>query len=556
VAALLSGRDAVLKVSGITKAFGGRPVLDGVSFVLNDGELGGLIGPSGAGKTTLLRIIAGEERADVGSVLLPPGRRLGYLRQGYAGQETRPLRALFPALFTEQASEDELAALAARMAAEADPDCAAALADAYANALARLEDHAAGDEIEAARRALGLRPVAPDEPIAALSGGEQTKLGLLAVLAARPHVLLLDEPTNNLDIAGLEWLDAFLDRFTGPVLLVSHDRAFLDDHAAAVLELDPATGRLEVFPGGYSDYAEEKARRHAELWARYGRRQRRERRIRQAIGDLKGRAQRTENRTPHFHYRKRAAKVARRAVTLQRRLERERESDEHIDKPVKLPFRVRADIAEGERAGARLIATEGLVLAAGGRTLLSGVDFVIGWGERVALMGPNGSGKTTFLRALLGEHPPAAGGIYRSPAARPGYLPQGSGGMAGDDPAVAGATPLEIIRRLIPLAEAEARRFLHRFLFTSDQALTPLARLSYGERRRLDLARLVVAGANLLLLDEPTNHLDIPAREAFEAALESFSGTVLVVSHDRYFVKRFAERVLVIEDGHVRLSLA
>jgi ATP-binding cassette subfamily F protein 3 len=317
---------------------------------------------------------------------------------------------------------------------------------------------------------------------------------------------------------------------------------------ATILELDPATGRLEAFAGNYSDYAEEKAWRHEEQWARYRRQQKHERRVEAAIADLKARAQRTENRTINFYFKKRAAKVARRAVTLQRRLQRELDSVAHVDKPIRLPHRVRAEITEGQRAGARMVAAERLGVSAGGRTLLRDVDLVIGWGERIALVGPNGSGKTTLLRTLLGEQPPAAGDLRVAPSVRVGYLPQD--GRRAED-AADGATPLEVIRRATPFAEGEARRFLHRFLFAGDQPLTPIARLSYGERRRLDLARLVVTGANLLLLDEPTNHLDIQSREAFESALDAFEGAVLVVTHDRYFIARYAERVLVIEDGRL-----
>lgn len=538
----------MLKVSGITEGFGGRTVLDGVSFMVNAGECAAVIGPSGGGKTTLLRIVVGDEPPDAGSVETAPGLRVGYLRQGYAGSERCAVGALFPALFAATGGETDVETLAARLATEADPERAAALSDAYALALARLESAARGDDVPAAWKDLGLRPAHPSEPVGAFSGGEQTKLGLLDLVAAAPDALVLDEPTNNLDIAGLEWLDGYLHAFHGPALIVSHDRAFLDDHAATILELDPATARLESFPGNYSEYAAEKARRHAQVWERYGRQQRRERRIQQAIGDLKAQAQRTENRTIHFYFRKRALKVARRAVTLQRRLEREIEAGEHVEKPVKLPHRVRAAITEGQRAGARLVVAEGLTLDAGGRRLLDGQDLTIGWGERVALLGPNGSGKTTFLRALLGEHPPAAGSLRPAPSARIGYLPQGTGRAAGAEVDLPGDTPLDIIRRTVALPEGEARRFLHRFLFVGDQPLTPIARLSHGERRRLHLARLVVAGANLLVLDEPTNHLDIPAREAFEAALDEFAGAVLVATHDRYFVERFADRALVIED--------
>ena len=419
----------MLKLNGISKAFGGRVVLDRVSFTLGAGEHASLIGPSGCGKTTLLRIITGAERADAGNIETSPGLSTGYLRQGHHGAGTRTVREVFPAVFAAQAGEQEIETLARWMAEERDPTRAETLAAAYAEALERLERGGTLD-IEAAWRTLDLRSVQPHEPVAALSGGEQTKLGLLDLAAARPGALLLDEPTNNLDMAGLEWLGEFLDGFHGPVLVVSHDRAFLDEHADLVLELDPATARIEAFPGGYSDYRAEKDRRRAEQEAAYQRQQARERHILQEIGNLKSRAQRTERLTisgpSGDFYRARAAGVARRAKVMERRLRRELDSGDHIDKPVRQPFRVRAGIAEGQRAGDRMVAAERVTLDVGGRPLLHDVDFQIGWGDRVVLLGPNGSGKTTLLRAILGQHEIADGALKVGPAVKIGYLPQGS----------------------------------------------------------------------------------------------------------------------------------
>lgn len=582
----------MLRITSVSRRFGGRTVLDRVSLSVGAGECAALVGPNGCGKTTLLRIIAGEDRPDSGVVEVAPGRRLGYLRQGYAETPALTAGQAFPALYVEDDGDSRLAGLAVRMAGETDSHELARLADAYAEALAAVEAPGRLGDLPALRQQLRLREVAADEPVAVLSGGEQTKLGLLNLVAQQPDILLLDEPTNNLDLVGQAWLGDYLDRFGGAVLLVSHDRAFLDDHATVILELDPATGRVEAFPGNYSDYRDEKARRGAEQWQRYIQQQQRERRVRAEIRSLKGRAQRTERLTVSGpsadFYRARAAGVARRAKVIERRLTRQLESAEHVDKPVRQPFQVRATIDEGQRAGARMLAAEGLTIAAGGQVLLEGVNLLIGWGERVALLGPNGSGKTSLLRAILGSQPPAAGAVKLGPSVQIGYLPQGqqterqpaagsstrSGAAAGgsdhlDHPATttgratvteseisgtvdpAEATPLAVIRRATTMGEAEARRFLHRFLFTSDQVFTPLERLSYGERRRLALAQLVVAGANLLILDEPTNHLDIQSREAFEAALEDYHGAILAVTHDRYFIERFAGRVLMVEEGRL-----
>ena len=391
-----------------------------------------------------------------------------------------------------------------------------------------------------------LRPVDAQERVGGLSGGEQAKLGLIEVVLSRPNGLLLDEPTNNLDLPALEWLDRYLDAFSGPSLIVSHDRVLLDRHAELIIEIDPSSGRLEAFAGSYSDHAEEKARREADVWDRYRRQRRRERGVRQEIRNIKATAQVTETRTINDHYRRKAKKVARRALVLQRRLERQLESEDHVEKP-KASYGLKADISPVQRSGDRMLAVAGVRIEVSGRTLLADVDFEVGWGECVVLLGPNGSGKTTLLRAIQGLHRLSAGSVKTSPSVRVGYLAQ-----AEEEAAVGeSVTPLEVIREVSAISETEARRFLHRFLFTGDEPLTPLARLSYGERKRLALACLVLSGANLLLLDEPTNHLDIPSREAFELALGEYQGAMIVVTHDRYFIDRFADRTLAIDAGRV-----
>jgi ATP-binding cassette subfamily F protein 3 len=250
-------------------------------------------------------------------------------------------------------------------------------------------------------------------------------------------------------------------------------------------------------------------------------------------------------------YRRKAKKIARRAVVLERRLERDLSSEERIDKPLKTPYRVKAEIAAPARAGDRMLFVDNLTLSITDRTLITDASLEIGWGERVVLTGANGSGKTTLLRAILGQHQIDAGTVRTSPSTRIGYLPQEEHHV---DPASA-ETPVDAIRAAAGTSETEARRFLHRFLFSGDGALTPIARLSYGERRRLSLARLVLSGANLLLLDEPTNHLDIPSREAFESALAAYDGAMIAVTHDRYFIDRFAQRLLLIDAGQVRTQL-
>ncbi|MCH8814696.1 MAG: ABC-F family ATP-binding cassette domain-containing protein [Chloroflexi bacterium] len=534
----------MIKVNNVSKHFGARTVLDGVSFTVAGHA--GIVGPNGSGKTTLLNIVAGELSADAGSVDVGSDLRLGYLQQGYAHDQKRPVGDVFPGVFSALSAGRRLEELARKMATEADPAQRRATEDEYSALVVQMEVAPAEAEVDELRRALSLRPVDAGELVGELSGGEQAKLGLIEVVVSHPNGLLLDEPTNNLDLPALDWLDRYLDGFDGPALIVSHDRALLDRHVEVILEIDSYSGKLEAFPGNYTNHAEEKARREANVWDRYRQQRRSERGVRQEIRRIKAKAQVTETRTINDHYRRKAKKVARRALVLQRRLERQLESGDHVEKP-KASYGLKADISPEQRSGDRMLAVAGVTIEVPDRTLLADVEFEVGWGECVVLSGPNGCGKTTLLRAIQGLHQLSSGSVKTSPSVCVGYLAQEEEETTADG----SLTPLEAIRAVSPISETDARRFLHRFLFTGDEPLTPVERLSYGERKRLALACLVLSGANLLLLDEPTNHLDIPSREAFELALGEYRGAMIVVTHDRYFIDRFADRMLVIEAGRV-----
>ncbi|MDA0365069.1 MAG: ABC-F family ATP-binding cassette domain-containing protein [Chloroflexi bacterium] len=542
----------MLQANHITKAFGARPLLRDLSFVVHDGETLGVVGPNGAGKSTLLRLLAGELAPDRGHVDAPGEPRIAVLRQGYAGRERDAIASVFPALFGVSVRAARLAEAATRLATAADAAAAARAGAEYDALLAAMESDGDG-AAEAPWDELSLRPLAPETPVGSLSGGELTKLGLLAIVAARPGVLLLDEPTNHLDTAGAEWTERYLAAFGGPAVVVSHDRALLDTVADRILALDPSRDEPpEIFTGGYSDYADEQDRRRAEQWAAYGRQRREERRVKRQIAEIETRGRSWEQRFVRTASNRKSVKVARRAVTQKARLERQIASADHVERPVKAPGGFYGAFAAGERTASTLATVEAVTLVVGGRTLVVDASFTVRRGERVVLTGGNGSGKTTLLRALLGDVPPAGGRVQIAPSARVGYLAQAEAALRGDD----AATPLEIVRRASPperpLAEEDAFNFLHRFLFGHDQARAPLRTLSYGERRRLELARLVLGGAGLLLLDEPTNHLDLAAREAFEHALVEFGGGALIVTHDRYFIDRFADAVWAIDRGHLR----
>jgi len=533
----------MLTVQNLRRELGGRTVLNGVSFSLERGELLGVVGPNGAGKTTLLRILAGLDHPDSGVVTLAPGSAVGYLRQGFAGREHETAGSAFPRAFASADAARGLERLSAALAHEADPARSDALAAEYDALLARISA-GAGLDVPGARAALALEHIGPDTTLGALSGGELTRLGLLDLVAAAPDLLLLDEPTNNLDVAGLDWLEGALRGFRGAIIAVSHDRAFLDSCARQVLELRLHGAGAEVFAGNYSALLAEKARRAEEHRTAYERQQREEAQLKQAIHRIETRARGIENRTIDFAKRKKALKIARRAVTLKARIERQLESGSHIERPDEKPRAFYGGLEFADLAGGagRLVSVTGAALEIGGRRLFEGLSFSVNRGECVVISGPNGRGKTTLLRAILGEHPVARGEVSLGPSASVGYLAQ------QDDPAVvaedARLTPVDLLRRAAPMTEAEATNFLHRFLLGHDQVRTPVARLSYGERRRLSLALIVRGGANLLILDEPTNHLDLDSREAFEDALEGYEGAILAVSHDRRFIARFADLVV------------
>lgn len=531
----------MLSVASLGRELGGRNVLSGVTFNLERGELLGVVGPNGAGKTTLLRILAGLDRPDAGRVTLAPGATTGYLAQGFAGRETETAATAFPRAFAAEDAGRELERLALELA-RANGAEAETIAARYDALLARLSASAEFD-LGAARGALSLTHIGPGTLLGTLSGGELTRLGLLDLVAAPPDLLLLDEPTNNLDVAGLAWLEDALRDFRGAVIAVSHDRAFLDS-SRQVLELQPGGAGAEVFAGNYSALLTEKERRLADAQTAYERQQREEAQLKQAIHRIETRAKGIENRTIDFAKRKKAVKIARRAVTLKARLERELNSGDHLERPANRPraFYGGLEFAPGAGGASRLVSVTNAALEIGGRRLFDGLDFSVSRGESVVITGANGRGKTTLLRAILGQHPVAEGEVSLSPSASVGYLAQ------QDDPAVVAAdarlTPVDLLRRTAPMTEAEASNFLHRFLLGHDQVRTPVANLSYGERRRLSLALIVRGGANLLILDEPTNHLDLDSREAFETALEGYDGAILAVSHDRRFTARFADVVV------------
>jgi ATP-binding cassette subfamily F protein 3 len=543
----------MLQVRHITHWFGDLKVLDQISFNLNRGQRAGLIGPNGSGKSTLLKIITGELAPDQGHVQLSPAAlRLGYLPQALDFPPEATVGDVLAAAQGERVSvETRLAEAAERVAAAGNGELAAALAD-YERALAQFEALGGGAlyaEADAVLAGLGLADVGQQRPVTALSGGQKTRLGLARLLLSQPDLLLLDEPTNHLDLRALAWLEEFLAGYPSAVLLVSHDRAFLDRTVTTILALDDASHTLREYPGNYSDYALAMDRSLEKQWAAYHEQQERVARLSSSIRRLSGKAQNIENETIHFYWRRIAKDLARRAVVQKRRLERMLESEELVEKPG-LTWKMKLDFADMARSGQDVLNIDGLTVGYGERAVLHDVDLHLSFGERAALIGPNGAGKTTLLRCITGALTPWAGQVRLGRGVRLGYMAQ------EQETLDLAATPLALLRAAAPLTETEARSFLHYFLFTGDEVFTPVGKLSFGERSRLALALLAGRGCNLLLLDEPINHLDIPSRESFERAMARFEGTALAVVHDRYFIERFATTLWIVEEGEVQVVAA
>jgi ATP-binding cassette subfamily F protein 3 len=540
----------MLTVNSLSKHHGDRLILDRISFTINSGERLGLVGPNGAGKSTLLAILAGTDAPDAGSISAHPGVRIGFLRQGFADRSDLTLGELIAVTSERTGSvvtalerlDAATVALGQDPATDTDP-----LAD-YDRAMASFEalgGYQATDELMSILGRLGLEGVPFSTPLTHLSGGQKTRAGLAALLADQPDVLLLDEPTNHLDLDALTWLEQFLVRYRGAVVIVSHDRTFLDRTVTAILELDIGTRQITRYQGGYSDYLAARAAAEAAQADAFARQQRTIARINQDIKAVAAHGQQTEKETQHDYIRARAKKVARTAKVRERKLERMLESEDHIEKPERR-WGLALEFAPPAESGRDVLSLDQVDIELGGRPILTDVDLRVRHGERIAITGPNGAGKTTLLRTITGDLIPSRGQVRIGASVVLGQHNQEQETVKLDQ------TVLEQVRAAAPISESDARTFLHKYLFSGDMVFQRGAELSYGERSRLALALLVLRGANVLLLDEPLNHLDLDSRTKFEEALANFAGTLLVILHDRYAIERLATRVLEVRDGEVR----
>lgn len=514
---------AEITISAVTKSFAqDRVVLDHVSFQVDAGERVGLLGGNGAGKTTLLKILTGEVQPDSGSASVARGRRMGYVAQ-------------LNRFSSENTVEDVLAGAYARVReisrqldrAHADMS---ALSPAQYDALER-EFQALGGydwQTDLNKIAAGLQ-IGPDmraRRFSELSGGEQTRVCLARLIMEKTDVLLLDEPTNHLDMASLEWLEDYLVHFKGAVLVVSHDRYFLDVVVDRIVELE--NGRAEFYSGNYSFYAREKELRYQQRMLQYEKEQAKIKQLEFQIARLKAWGSVYDN--PALH---------KRAASMEKRIERTRQTD----RPTR-ESRLEMDFSSEAFRADRVLRVENLAKAYDGRTLFSGVTAEIrGSGEKVALLGGNGAGKTTFLKILLGQEAADAGFAVFGPSVKVAYLPQV---VTFEHPE---RTLYDTLLYEGGCDPQQARDRLGAFRFRGEDQFKTVSQLSGGERARLRLCLIMLSRANLLILDEPTNHLDLASREWIEEAVSHFQGTLLFVSHDRYFVRRFANRVWEIDGG-------
>ncbi len=523
---------ALLIASDMHKDMAGAPLLRGVSFKLERRERMTIAGRNGAGKTTLLRMLAGETSIDRGELIVAKGMRIVLHDQRPPRERGMALRDyLLSGCAEELQIEAELATLEAKMAGG---DADEATLTRYAGAQARLEAHGGylwRDRATAMAHGLGFRDADLERPLDTFSGGQLTRASLARALATAADVLLLDEPTNHLDIESLEWLEQTLVELDSAIVLVAHDRWFLEAVGTAVLELE--AGRSRFFAGTWHQWRREQAAREMALG--------------KAIDKQQAEIERMERFIERFRYKATKAKQAQSRVKKLSKIERI-ERDPKDERGLEFQF------ATPERSGRVIFELSDGRVEIGGEdgpskkplVLLDQAELWLERGEHVSLVGPNGTGKTTLIETLAGRRGLAAGKLSTGHNVKVGYLSQHADELGAGGPAE--QSVLDAAQRATGLSPGKARALLGRFLFSGEEAEKPLSGLSGGERRRLSLAVLVQSGANVLILDEPTNHLDIESREALEDALRSFSGAILLVSHDRALLDAVGTRTVAVEE--------
>jgi ATP-binding cassette subfamily F protein 3 len=518
--------------SGVSKDFGGNPILREIDLEIIEGERIGLVGENGGGKSTLFRLLAGRETPTSGTIARKRNLTIGYLTQ-----EADPAQSHQTIFEVVSAASPEISQLPARLG-----ELEAQMADpAIANDPARMErvlteygkvqerfealgGYTLGHRVETVLQGLGFGSDWYDVEVGTLSGGEKKLVNLACILLRQPDLLLLDEPDNHLDLDAKAWLEQYIATYPGTVVIISHDRQLLDHAVKKIFELED--GGISTYAGNYSYYFEERQRRLLKQYEMYTLQRDEIKRLEHSMHRLK-------------EWARLNPKFAGRAEEMVKRIERIKERG--VTKPIMDRDKIRLNL-DAERSGKKVLEVRELGQILDGRVLFEPFDLTILYGERLGIVGANGSGKTTLLKTMLDLIPPATGSVKIGASVVAGYYAQEQETLPFE------STPLDFVRRLKPMNEPRAISFLRGLLFSLDDMHTIIARLSGGEKSRLQIARLMLTDANFLLLDEPTNNLDIASTEILEAALTEFEGTILTVSHDRYFLDRIISQVIAIED--------
>jgi ATPase subunit of ABC transporter with duplicated ATPase domains len=538
----------VLTAKDVTKARGGQLVLDRVNLSVGPQSRLGVVGPNGIGKSTLLRILAGLEEPDSGAVeRAPAGLNVGFLAQepdAGPGETLRDYLARRTGVAEAGSALDHLTAVLAE-----DPDAVEAYGEALDRYLAL-----GGDDFDARAASvgadLGLAGDRLDVPIADLSGGQAARAGLAAILLSRFDVFLLDEPTNDLDFAGLDRLEGFLASLSGAVVVVSHDRAFLDRSVNRILEIEEGTHRAVEYAGGWSDYVERRALARSQQEETYRRYVDTKRTLADRIRTQRSwseqgvrktkKGPKDNDKAQRGFFVNRTEKQASKVRASEQKLSQL----EVVDKPWE-GWQLHLDLAPVRRSGDVVARLDAAVVKRGGFTL-GPVDLEIRWQDRVAVLGPNGGGKSTLLRAMLGDLPLASGRRYLGPGVAVGEVDQRRAGLGREQPVI------DAVMAATGMLQEDARSLLAKFGLVAEHVGRPADQLSPGERTRAILATLMAQGVNCLVLDEPTNHLDLAAIEQLEEALDRFEGTVLLVTHDRWLLDAVRlDRTVTVTDGKV-----
>lgn len=519
----------ICSVNNVKKSFGGNIIFENISLEIKNGERVGLVGRNGSGKTTIFGLLTGMESLDAGAIHMKKGTRIGHVAQIPKFDEVLTVYDVLSSAFkVEKELEKEMHALEKNMAEEQEQSSLQKLMERYGIIQEKFA-FLGGYEIEAniMKVANGLQVTDLFSRVfTELSGGEQTKVSLAYMLLQKPDLLLLDEPTNHLDLFAVEWLEQFLKEYTGTVMVISHDRYFLDEVVTKIFDLED--GEIHVYHTNYSQFVEEKEERLLQEFQAYQEQQKKIKKMKEAIKRLREWANQANPPNEGLH---------KRARNMERALER----IEKLKRPILERKQMGLQFEGQERSGKDVVVMKEVSKGFAGRPLFEQANLHVRFQERAAIVGRNGTGKTTLLKLLLKEINPDVGEIRIGSSVKIGYLSQHTYGNVKSN-------VLEAFREYVAVTEGEARHILAKFLFYGPAVFKKVTQLSGGEKMRLRLAQLMYQDINFLILDEPTNHLDIESREVLEEALEQYNGTILAVSHDRYFLNKLFEKTYWIDE--------